>query len=82
MHGTHAQVRARFVERFSMGAPYCGEVVGPAISGLNEKVSWVSAGMAGGSWALRRRSCKLHECACWVTVGGLARVAWMSGSRL
>lgn len=37
-----AQVRARFVERFSMGAPYSGgEVRGPAFSDVAEKVDWV-----------------------------------------
>ena len=36
------QVRARFVERFSMGAPYSGgEVRGPAFSDVAEKVDWV-----------------------------------------
>lgn len=36
------QVRARFVERFSMGAPYSGgEVRGPAFSDVTEKVDWV-----------------------------------------
>ena len=37
-----AQVRARFVERFTMGAPFSGgEVQGPAIGDVTEKVSWV-----------------------------------------
>lgn len=41
-HPCVAQVRARFVERFSMGAPYsAGEVHGPAITDIAEKVSWV-----------------------------------------
>ncbi|KAI7844383.1 hypothetical protein COHA_002181 [Chlorella ohadii] len=36
------KVRARFVERFSMGAPVMGgEVRGPAITGLPDKISWV-----------------------------------------
>lgn len=36
------QVRARFVERFSMGAPFSGgEVHGRAFSDMSEKVSWV-----------------------------------------
>ncbi len=36
------QVRARFVERFSIGAPLTGgSVVGPAIEDLQGKVSWV-----------------------------------------
>ena len=40
--GRCAQVRARFVERFSMGAPYSGgEVRGPAFSDVAEKVDWV-----------------------------------------
>ncbi|EFN57701.1 hypothetical protein CHLNCDRAFT_34679 [Chlorella variabilis] len=35
-------VRARFVERFSMGAPVMGgEVRGPAITGLPDKINWV-----------------------------------------
>ena len=35
-------MRARFVERFSMGAPYSGgEVRGPAFSDVAEKVDWV-----------------------------------------
>ena len=35
-------MRARFVERFSMGAPYSGgEVHGPAFSDVAEKVDWV-----------------------------------------
>ncbi|KAF5829353.1 fumble-domain-containing protein [Dunaliella salina] len=43
------KVRARFVERFSMGAPFAGgEVVGPAISDLQEKVSWVEKFVAQG----------------------------------
>ena len=37
-----AQVQARFVERFTMGAPFSGgEVQGPAIQDMSEKVSWV-----------------------------------------
>ncbi len=37
-----AQVRARFVERFSMGAPYSGgEIHGRAFSDVAEKVDWV-----------------------------------------
>lgn len=48
MH-THTQVRARFVERFSMGAPFAGgEVKGPAIGDLQEKVSWVEKFVALG----------------------------------
>ena len=36
------QVQARFVERFTMGAPFSGgEVQGPAIQDMSEKVSWV-----------------------------------------
>jgi len=38
----YRQVRARFVERFSMGAPFSGgEVQGPAIQDMSERVSWV-----------------------------------------
>ena len=41
-HSTPAQVQARFVERFTMGAPFSGgEVQGPAIQDMSEKVSWV-----------------------------------------
>jgi type II pantothenate kinase len=47
------QVRARFVERFSMGAPITGgQVVGPAIGDLQGKVSWVEKFVALGD--LRR----------------------------
>lgn len=43
------KVRARFVERFSMGAPFAGgSVVGPAINDLQEKVSWVEKFVAMG----------------------------------
>lgn len=36
------QVRARFVERFSMGAPFsAGEVQGPAFADVSQKVDWV-----------------------------------------
>ncbi|KAI3438596.1 hypothetical protein D9Q98_001020 [Chlorella vulgaris] len=36
------KVRARFVERFSMGAPVMGgEVRGPAITGIPDKICWV-----------------------------------------
>ncbi|KAK9799347.1 hypothetical protein WJX73_008823 [Symbiochloris irregularis] len=36
------KVRARFTERFSMGAPISGgQVSGPAFSDMDEKVSWV-----------------------------------------
>jgi hypothetical protein len=36
------QVRARFVERFSMGAPFsAGEVQGPAFADVSHKVDWV-----------------------------------------
>ena len=38
----HIQVRARFVERFSMGAPFAaGEVQGPAFGDVSQKVDWV-----------------------------------------
>ncbi|EFJ47392.1 hypothetical protein VOLCADRAFT_61514, partial [Volvox carteri f. nagariensis] len=40
--GVGGGVRARFVERFSMGAPLTGgAVVGPAIRDVSEKVKWV-----------------------------------------
>ncbi len=46
------QVRARFVERFSMGAPLTGgAVVGPAIRDVSEKVSWVEKFVAASSSA-------------------------------
>ena len=36
------QVRATFVERFSMGAPFsAGEVQGPAFRDVSQKVDWV-----------------------------------------
>jgi len=50
-----ARVRSRFVERFSMGAPFAGGVVvGPAIESVEDRVSWVeqflerSSGDGGG----------------------------------
>ncbi|KAG2443313.1 hypothetical protein HYH02_009380 [Chlamydomonas schloesseri] len=44
------KVRARFVERFSMGAPLTGgAVVGPAIRDVSEKVSWVEKFVAAAS---------------------------------
>jgi len=44
-----SKVRARFVERFSTGAPLTGgEVVGPAIENLQGKVSWVEKFVALG----------------------------------
>ncbi|GIL89536.1 hypothetical protein Vretifemale_17363 [Volvox reticuliferus] len=46
------KVRARFVERFSMGAPLTGgAVVGPAIKDVSEKVSWVEKFVAAASSA-------------------------------
>ncbi|KAL4445797.1 hypothetical protein ABPG77_008996 [Micractinium sp. CCAP 211/92] len=42
-------VRSRFVERFSMGAPVMGgEVRGPAITGLPDKINWVEKFVAVG----------------------------------
>ncbi|KAL4425789.1 hypothetical protein ABPG75_009805 [Micractinium tetrahymenae] len=44
-----AKVRSRFVERFSMGAPVMGgEVRGPAITGLPDKINWVEKFVAVG----------------------------------
>ncbi|KAL3145762.1 hypothetical protein ABBQ38_015142 [Trebouxia sp. C0009 RCD-2024] len=45
-HASHSKeprkVRARFVERFSMGAPFAaGEVQGPAFEDVSQKVDWV-----------------------------------------
>lgn len=53
LQGTGAKdahkVRARFVERFSMGAPVMGgEVRGPAITGLPDKINWVEKFVAVG----------------------------------
>jgi hypothetical protein len=46
------QVRARFVERFSMGAPFAGgEVHGPAIRDMSDRVSWVEKFVAVGCQA-------------------------------
>lgn len=46
------KVRSRFVERFSMGAPVMGgEVHGPAITGLPDKISWVEKFVAVGRQA-------------------------------
>jgi type II pantothenate kinase len=45
-------VRARFVERFSMGAPFAGgEVHGPAIRDMSDRVSWVEKFVAVGCQA-------------------------------
>jgi hypothetical protein len=45
-------VRARFVERFSMGAPFAGgEVHGPAIRDMSDRVSWVEKFVAAGALA-------------------------------
>ena len=50
----HFKVRARFVERFSMGAPFAGgEVVGPAIGNIDQKVSWVEKFVAAGAPAVQ-----------------------------
>ncbi|GLC40183.1 hypothetical protein PLESTB_000260200 [Pleodorina starrii] len=44
------KVRARFVERFPTGAPLTGgEVVGPAIRDVSEKVSWVEKFVAAAA---------------------------------
>ena len=41
-HAFGIQVRARFVERFSMGAPFsAGQVQGPAFGDVSHKVDWV-----------------------------------------
>ncbi|WIA23193.1 hypothetical protein OEZ86_010083 [Tetradesmus obliquus] len=46
------KVRARFVERFSMGAPFAGgEVRGPAIRDMSDRVSWVEKFVAVGCQA-------------------------------
>ncbi|KAF8056112.1 pantothenate kinase 2 [Scenedesmus sp. PABB004] len=46
------KVRARFVERFSMGAPFAGgEVHGPAIRDMTDRVSWVEKFVAVGCQA-------------------------------
>ncbi|GLI70548.1 hypothetical protein VaNZ11_015467 [Volvox africanus] len=51
------KVRARFVERFSMGAPLTGgAVVGPAIRDVSEKVSWVEKFVAAASSAATGRA--------------------------
>lgn len=47
--GAPLQVRARFVERFSMGAPFAGgEVHGPVIKDMSDRVSWVEKFVAVG----------------------------------
>ncbi|GIL42264.1 hypothetical protein Vafri_272 [Volvox africanus] len=52
IHSPITQVRARFVERFSMGALLTGgAVVGPAIRDVSEKVSWVEKFVAAASSA-------------------------------
>ncbi len=58
--GAHgAQVRARFVERFSMGAPFAGgEVSGPAFSDVAEKVSWVEKFVRLGTAATQAARCE------------------------
>jgi len=59
-NGAHgAQVRARFVERFSMGAPFAGgEVSGPAFSDVAEKVSWVEKFVRLGTAATQAARCE------------------------
>jgi hypothetical protein len=48
----YTQVRARFVERFSMGAPFAGgEVRGPVIKDMSDRVSWVEKFVRVGSAA-------------------------------
>ncbi len=59
------QVRARFVERFSMGAPFAGgEVVGPAIGDLHEKVSWVEKFVAQGACVCACVHACVRVCVC------------------
>ncbi|PSC76368.1 Pantothenate kinase 2 isoform B [Micractinium conductrix] len=56
------KVRSRFVERFSMGAPLIGgEVRGPAITGLNEKINWVEKFVAVGRSAIDEAAKAEHE---------------------
>jgi hypothetical protein len=52
MVSSASQVRARFVERFSMGAPFAGgEVRGPVIKDMSDRVSWVEKFVRVGSAA-------------------------------
>ena len=69
-----AQVRARFVERFSMGAPYSGgEVRGPAFSDVAEKVDWVEKFVRLGTKATEAARSEHDLC-----VSGLAAAAGYS----
>lgn len=57
------QVRARFVERFSMGAPFAGgEVTGPAFSDVAEKVSWVEKFVRLGTAATQAARSEHDRC--------------------
>lgn len=53
MRANSTKVRARFVERFSMGAPFAGgEVRGPAIKDMSDRVSWVEKFVRVGAAAV------------------------------
>jgi bifunctional damage-control phosphatase, subfamily II, fusion protein len=54
MHTAHDpnKVRARFVERFTMGAPVMGgEIRGPAMNNMSDKITWVEKFIAAGQTA-------------------------------
>jgi type II pantothenate kinase len=60
-------VRARFVERFSMGAPYSGgEIHGPAFSDVAEKVDWVERFVQLGTKATEPARSEHDRCAAHV----------------
>ena len=80
MH-THAalwQVRARFVERFSMGAPFSGgEVRGPAFNDVSEKVSWVEKFVRLGTAAASQAAADEDDwCVVRVTPYMRVRMRW------
>lgn len=61
--GEAGKVRARFVERFSIGAPVTGgEVHGPAMHGIADKTSWVEKFVAAGKPASKAAK-EEHEAA-------------------
>lgn len=48
-HRDAGKMRARFVERFSMGAPVMGgHVQGPIMQSMSDKINWVEKFIAAG----------------------------------
>jgi hypothetical protein len=59
------QVRASFVERFSMGAPYSGgQIHGPAFSDVAEKVDWVEKFVRLGTQVTEAARSEHDRCCC------------------